>query len=69
MSETVSGPPVVVFIVLRMQSARATSPLMRSYSLSGGRYAARYRVSVKCEAGAVAGAYLDRQVNPGDCST
>jgi ferredoxin-NADP reductase len=61
-----AAPLAGQFIVLRMQPAHATSPLMRSYSLSGAPDAARYRVSIKCEAGGAAGAYLDRQANPGD---
>ena len=54
------------FIVLRLQPARETSPLMRSYSLSGAPNAAQYRVSIKCEVAGAASAYLDRQVDIGD---
>jgi len=54
------------FIVLRMQPARTTSPLMRSYSLSGAPNAAQYRVSIKCEVAGAASAYIDRQVNIDD---
>jgi ferredoxin-NADP reductase/MOSC domain-containing protein YiiM/ferredoxin len=54
------------FIVLRMQPARTTSPLMRSYSLSGAPNAAQYRVSIKCEVAGAAGAYVDRQVEIDD---
>lgn len=54
------------FIVLRLQPERATSPLMRSYSLSGAPNAAQYRVSIKCEVAGAASAYLDRQVAIGD---
>ena len=50
------------FIVLRLQPARETSPLLRSYSLSGAPNAAQYRVSIKCEVAGAASAYLDRQV-------
>ena len=61
-----AAPLAGQFIVLRMQPARATSPLMRSYSLSGAPNAAQYRVSVKCEVAGAASAYLDRQVDIGD---
>ena len=61
-----AAPLAGQFIVLRMLPAHATSPLMRSYSLSGEPYAARYRVSIKCEVPSEASAYLERQVDPGD---
>ena len=54
------------FIVLRLQPERESSPLMRSYSLSGAPNAAQYRVSIKCEVAGAASAYLDRQVAIGD---
>ena len=54
------------FIVLRLQPERETSPLMRSYSLSGAPNAGQYRVSIKCEVAGAASAYLDRQVDVGD---
>ena len=54
------------FIVLRLQPERETSPLMRSYSLSGAPNAAQYRVSIKCEVAGAASAYLDHQVAVGD---
>ena len=44
-----AAPLAGQFIVLRMQPAGATSPLMRSYSLSGAPNATQYRVSSKCE--------------------
>ena len=69
--EPVDGLPLATplagqFIVLRMQPARATSPLMRSYSLSGAPNAAQYRVSIKCEVAGAASDYLDHQVTLGD---
>jgi MOSC domain-containing protein YiiM/ferredoxin len=55
-----AAPLAGQFIVLRMQPAGATSPLMRSYSLSGAPNAAQYRVSIKCEIAGAASDYLDR---------
>lgn len=54
------------FIVVRLEPDREKPPLVRSYSLSGTPNAARYRVSVKCEVGSAAGAYIDHQVAVGD---
>jgi ferredoxin-NADP reductase/MOSC domain-containing protein YiiM len=54
------------FIVLRVQPERETSPLLRSYSLSGAPNEAQYRVSIKIEVAGAASAYLDRQVGIGD---
>jgi ferredoxin-NADP reductase/MOSC domain-containing protein YiiM len=69
--EPVDGLPLATplagqFIVLRLRPERATSPLMRSYSLSGAPNAAQYRVSIKCEVAGAASVYLDRQVTLGD---
>jgi ferredoxin-NADP reductase/MOSC domain-containing protein YiiM len=69
--EPVDGLPLATplagqFIVLRLQPERETSPLMRSYSLSGAPNAAQYRVSIKCEIAGAASAYLDRQAGIGD---
>jgi ferredoxin-NADP reductase/MOSC domain-containing protein YiiM len=61
-----AAPLAGQFIVLRMQPAGATSPLMRSYSLSGAPNATQYRVSIKCEIAGAASDYLDRQVTLGD---
>jgi ferredoxin-NADP reductase/MOSC domain-containing protein YiiM/ferredoxin len=61
-----AAPLAGQFIVLRMQPARATSPLMRSYSLSGAPNAAQYRVSIKCEIAGAASAYIDHEINVGD---
>ena len=61
-----TAPLAGQFIVLRMRPARATSPLMRSYSLSGAPNAAQYRVGIKCEIAGAASAYLDREVDIGD---
>jgi ferredoxin-NADP reductase/MOSC domain-containing protein YiiM len=54
------------FVVLRLQPGAEAAPLMRSYSLSGAPGMARYRVSVKCEEGGLAGTYLDRRTRVGD---
>ena len=61
-----AAPLAGQFIVLRMQPAGTTSPLMRSYSLSGAPNATQYRVSSKCEVAGTASVYLDRQVTLGD---
>ena len=54
------------FVVLRLRPAPDAPPLLRSYSLSGGPSKARYRISVKRNAGGVAGAYIADRVQPGD---
>ena len=54
------------FAVLRLRPAPDTPPLLRSYSLSGEPSEARYRISVKRNAGGVAGAYIADGVRPGD---
>jgi ferredoxin-NADP reductase/MOSC domain-containing protein YiiM len=54
------------FVVLRLLPPPAASPLLRSYSLSGEPSEARYRISVKRDAGGVAGAYIADGVQPGD---
>jgi ferredoxin-NADP reductase len=54
------------FIVLRLPPESATSSLLRSYSLSGAPGTRQYRVSIKCEPGGVASAYLDRRGRVGD---
>ncbi len=54
------------FAVLRLRPAPDAPPLLRSYSLSGEPSGARYRVSVKRNAGGVAGAYIADGVRPGD---
>jgi ferredoxin-NADP reductase/MOSC domain-containing protein YiiM len=53
------------FVVVRMQANPPAPALVRSYSLSGAPDPARYRVSVKCEAGGAAGAYIDRELQVG----
>jgi ferredoxin-NADP reductase/MOSC domain-containing protein YiiM len=68
--EPVDGLPLAIplagqFIVLRLRPERATSPLMRSYSLSGAPNAAQYRVTIKCEVAGAASAYLE-QITLGD---
>jgi ferredoxin-NADP reductase/MOSC domain-containing protein YiiM len=54
------------FAVLRLRPAPDAPPLLRSYSLSGEPSDARYRISVKRNAGGVAGAYIADGVRPGD---
>ena len=54
------------FIVLRLQSKREGSPLMRSYSLSGAPNAVQYRISIKCEITGAASTYLDGEIGIGD---
>ncbi len=54
------------FVVLRLRPAPDAPPLLRSYSLSGEPSDARYRISVKRNAGGVAGAYIADEVRPGD---
>jgi ferredoxin-NADP reductase/MOSC domain-containing protein YiiM len=54
------------FAVLRLRPAPDKPPLLRSYSLSGEPSEIRYRISVKRNAGGVAGAYIADRVRPGD---
>jgi len=54
------------FVVLRLRPAADGPPLLRSYSLSGGPGESHYRVSIKRNAGSVAGAYIADGVQPGD---
>jgi ferredoxin-NADP reductase len=54
------------FVVLRLRAAPDAPPLLRSYSLSGEPSEAHYRISVKRNAGGVAGAYIADEVRPGD---
>ncbi|GGC85831.1 MOSC and FAD-binding oxidoreductase domain-containing protein [Chelatococcus reniformis] len=54
------------FAVLRLRPAPDASPLLRSYSLSGGPTEARYRISVKRNKGGAAGAYVADGVRVGD---
>lgn len=54
------------FIVVRLEPDPEKPPLIRSYSLSGAPNAAQYRVSIKCEVGGAASAYIDHQVDVGD---
>jgi ferredoxin-NADP reductase/MOSC domain-containing protein YiiM len=54
------------FAVFRLRSARDAPPMLRSYSLSGVPSEARYRISVKRNAGGVAGAYIADGIRPGD---
>jgi ferredoxin-NADP reductase/MOSC domain-containing protein YiiM len=54
------------FVVVRLRPASDAPPLLRSYSLSGEPSEAHYRISVKRNAGSVAGAYIADGVRPGD---
>jgi MOSC domain-containing protein YiiM/ferredoxin-NADP reductase len=54
------------YVVLRLQPTAASSPLFRSYSLSGPVSTERYRISVKLEPNGSAGVYLHEQVRVGD---
>jgi ferredoxin-NADP reductase/MOSC domain-containing protein YiiM len=54
------------FIVLRLRPAPDTSPLLRSYSLSGEPGEVRYRVSVKRNPDGAAGEYIRSAVQIGD---
>ena len=54
------------FVVLRLRPTSDASPLLRSYSLSGEPSEARYRISVKRDAGGAVGAYIADGVQPGD---
>ncbi|MGA9599380.1 MAG: MOSC and FAD-binding oxidoreductase domain-containing protein [Methylocystis sp.] len=54
------------FVVLRLRPTREAPALLRSYSLSGEPSEARYRISVKRDAAAAAGAYIADELRPGD---
>jgi MOSC domain-containing protein YiiM/ferredoxin-NADP reductase len=54
------------YVVLRLQPTAASSPLFRSYSLSGPVSTERYRISVKLGPNGSAGVYLHEQVRVGD---
>jgi MOSC domain-containing protein YiiM/ferredoxin-NADP reductase len=54
------------FAVVRLRPTPDKPPLLRSYSLSGAPSEARYRISVKRNAGGVAGAYIADEVRVGN---
>jgi ferredoxin-NADP reductase len=54
------------FVVLRLKPSPDGPALLRSYSLSGEPGEAHYRISVKRDAGGVAGAYVADKVQPSD---
>src|SRR5215472_692310 len=54
------------YVVLRLQRPVDSSPLFRSYSLSGPLSTERYRISVKIEPNGAAGTYLRDRVRVGD---
>jgi ferredoxin-NADP reductase/MOSC domain-containing protein YiiM len=71
MLESTDGRPLQAalpgqFIVLRLKPAPDSPALLRSYSLSGEPSEDRYRISVKRETHAAAGAYIDAGVQVGD---
>ena len=54
------------YVVVRLRPSADARPLYRSYSLSGDRSPARYRISVKIEPNGAAGEYLRDHVGVGD---
>ncbi len=54
------------YVVLRLPQTAGSTPLFRSYSLSGPVSTERYRISVKIEPKGVAGNYLHEHVRVGD---
>lgn len=54
------------YVVLRLPATMGSSPLFRSYSLSGPFSTERYRISVKIEPNGAAGSYLRDHVRVGD---
>ena len=69
--EPIDGRPLSAglpgqFVALRLRPAPDAPPVLRSYSLSGEPSNPRYRISVKYNAGGVAGVYIADEVRPGD---
>lgn len=54
------------FLTLRVRPKGATTPLIRSYTLSSAPSDPAYRISVKREAGGVVSTYLHDHLQPGD---
>jgi ferredoxin-NADP reductase/MOSC domain-containing protein YiiM/ferredoxin len=54
------------YVVLRFRRTSGSSPLLRSYSLSGPPSTESYRISVKIEPNGAAGTYLSEHVRVGD---
>jgi len=54
------------YVVLRLPQATGSTPLFRSYSLSGPLWTDSYRISVKIEPNGVAGTYLREHVRVGE---
>jgi ferredoxin-NADP reductase/MOSC domain-containing protein YiiM len=54
------------YVVLRLPRATGSTPLFRSYSLSGPLSTESYRISVKIEPNGVAGTYLRDHIRVGD---
>ena len=54
------------YVVLRFQPSVDSTPLFRSYSLSGPVSTERYRISVKIEPNGLAGSYVRERIRVGD---
>ena len=54
------------YVVLRFQPSVDSTPLFRSYSLSGPVSTERYRISVKIEPNGAAGSYVRERIRVGD---
>jgi len=54
------------YVVLRLQPSVDSTPLFRSYSLSGPVSTERYRISVKIEPNGAAGSYVRERIRVGD---
>ncbi|MGH8736992.1 MAG: MOSC domain-containing protein [Burkholderiales bacterium] len=65
-AQSLATPLPGQFVVLRLQPGPEAAPLLRSYSLSGARDAAQYRLGIKLERAGAAGNYLAQQVGVGD---
>ncbi len=64
--ESLSAARPGQFVSLRLRPQLDGPPLLRSYSLSGPPSDLSYRVSIKCNPGGVAGAYIRDDVRVGD---
>jgi ferredoxin-NADP reductase len=69
--EPADGQPLATglpgqFVVLRLQPEPDATPLLRSYSLSAAPSDEHYRISVKRNAGGVAGAFIADVLQPGN---
>lgn len=69
--ERADGKPVSLglpgqYLALRLPRGDSCPPLLRSYSISRGRSAQNYRISVKLEPDGAAGAYFQSRLRVGD---